>query len=124
VSARQKEKERAEALEKEFLALQLMTRAGTAFRSVPSTTAISGTLVASSSQSLQQYNVPQDAIIRIAQDQAKQVVEKNIIPLIEETAKTTIQEHEKRERENARTLLLKRQRGMATRYYGYSWVSP
>jgi hypothetical protein len=71
--------------------------------SVPSTTAISGTLVASSSQSLQQYNVPQDAIIRIAQDQAKQVVEKNIIPLIEETAKTTIQEHEKRERarENA-----------------------
>jgi hypothetical protein len=82
----QRDRER-EKLAKEFLALELAAKLGSAFRSFPSTAAVSDTLVTSGSQSLSQYNVPQDAITRIAQEQAKQVVEKNIVPLIEETAK-------------------------------------
>ncbi len=79
-------------------------------RSVPSTQAVSATLTTTGSQSLQPYNVPQQVIARIAQEQAQQVIQKNIIPIIEETARTTVQEHAKQEKacENAPTEKVKR----------------
>lgn len=80
-------------------------------RSVPSTQAVSATLTTTGAQSLQPYNVPQQVIARIAQEQAQQIMEKNIIPLIEETAKTTVQEHEKQERARENTLIEKAKRG-------------
>jgi cell fate regulator YaaT (PSP1 superfamily) len=80
-------------------------------RSVPSTQAVSATLTTTGAQSLQPYNVPQQVIARIAQEQAQQIMEKNIIPLIEETAKTTVQEHEKQEKAHENTLIEKAKRG-------------
>lgn len=106
-----KEREKLKAKEKEFLALELAARLGSAFRSEPSTTAISATLVASGSQPLQQYNVPLDVITRVSQQQAQQVVEKNMIPLIDLTAKTTIQEHIKQERARESSLGEKAKKG-------------
>jgi CHASE3 domain sensor protein len=94
---REKRKQQQSALD------EMAAMLASAIRSEPSTDAITATLVASGSQPLQQYNVPLDVITRVSQQQAQQVVEKNMIPIIEQTAKTTVQEHEKEEkaRENA-----------------------
>lgn len=107
-------RERLEKLSKEqqqSLADELAATLASAFRSEPSTTAISATLVASGSQPLQQYNIPLDVMTRVSQLQAQQVVEKNMIPIIEQTAKTTVQEHEKQEKARENTPIEKAKRG-------------